>query len=117
MKLVNQDKQKHEKDFTEEAVKLTSLVDYQDGSIVSRTIVDDKTGTVTLFAFDKGQGLSEHTAPYDAMVYLLDGEVEITISGKPLNVRQGEMIIMPADMPHALRAVKRFKMMLTMIRS
>lgn len=114
---MNQDKQKHEKDFTEEAVKLTSLVDYQDGSIVSRTIIDEETGTVTLFAFDKGQGLSEHTTPYDAMVYLLDGEVEITISGKPLNVRQGEMIMMLADIPHALRGVKRFKMMLTMIRS
>ena len=117
VKLVNQDKQKHEKDFTEEAAKLTSLVNYQDGSIVSRTIIDKETGTVTLFAFDKGQGLSEHTAPYDAMVYLLDGEVEITISGKPLHLRQGEMIIMPADIPHALRAVKRFKMILTMIRS
>jgi quercetin dioxygenase-like cupin family protein len=117
VKLVNQDNQKHEKDFTEEAVQLTSLVDYQNGSIVSRTLIDEETGTVTLFAFDKGQGLSEHTAPYDAMVYLLDGEVEITISGKPLHMRRGEMIIMPADIPHALRAVKRFKMILTMIRS
>lgn len=117
MKSVNQDKQKPEEGLREEAVRLTDLVAYQDGSIVSRTIIDEETGTVTLFAFDKGQGLSEHTAPYDAMVYLLDGEVEITLSGKPLCVRQGEMVIMSADIPHALRAVKRFKMILTMIRS
>jgi quercetin dioxygenase-like cupin family protein len=117
VKSVNQDKQEHEERFTEEAVRLTDLVAYQDGSIVSRTIIDEETGTVTLFAFDKGQGLSEHTASYDAMVYILDGDAEIAISGKPLHVRQGEMVIMPADIPHALRAVKRFKMILTMIRS
>ncbi len=93
------------------------LVQYQTGSVVSRTLLDRKTGTVTLFAFDKGQGLSEHTAPFDALVYILDGEVEITISGKPLQLRTGEMVIMPANKPHALRAVEKFKMMLVMIRS
>ena len=93
------------------------LIDYQDESVVSRTIVDKKTGTVTLFAFDEGQGLSEHTAPFDALVYLLDGEAEIVISGKALRLKEGEMVIMPANQPHALKAVKRFKMILTMIRS
>jgi quercetin dioxygenase-like cupin family protein len=97
--------------------KLAELVDYQDGSVVSREIVSQKTGTVTLFAFDQGQGLSEHTTPFDALVQLLDGEAEITISGKPLRVKQGEMVIMPANQPHALKAIKKFKMMLTMIRT
>jgi quercetin dioxygenase-like cupin family protein len=93
------------------------LVDYQDGSVVSRTLLDKKTGTVTLFAFDKGQGLSEHTAPFDALVHLLQGEAEITISGKALRLKEGEMVIMPANQPHALRAIEKFKMILTMIRS
>jgi quercetin dioxygenase-like cupin family protein len=96
---------------------LTQLVDYQEGTVVSRTLIDRKTGTVTLFAFDKGQGLSEHTAPFDALVCILDGEVEITISGNPFVLKQGEMIIMPAGEPHALKAMTPFKMMLTMIRS
>jgi len=95
----------------------SDLVDYQTGSVVSRTILEKQTGTVTLFAFDKGQGLSEHTAPFDALVYLLEGEAEITISGKSLRLREGEMIIMPANQPHALRATQKFKMLLTMIRS
>ena len=99
------------------AMRLIDLVDYQDGSIVSREIVSRKTGTVTLFAFDEGQGLSEHTAPFDALVYLLDGEAEIVISGKPLRLKEGEMVIMPANQPHALKAVKKFKMILIMIRS
>jgi quercetin dioxygenase-like cupin family protein len=98
-------------------MRLIDLVDYQGGSVVSRTIIDKKTGTVTLFAFDEGQGLSEHTAPFDALVYLLDGEAEIVISGKPLCLKEGETVILPANQPHALRAVKRFKMILTMIRS
>ena len=93
------------------------LLDYQEGSVVSRTIIDKKTGTVTLFAFDEGQGLSEHTAPFDALVHLIDGEAEITISGKPLRIKKGEMLIMPAGDPHALKAVKKFKMVLIMIRS
>ncbi len=100
-----------------QVTRLVDLADYQKGSIVSRTIIDKKTGTVTLFAFDEGQGLSEHAAPFDALVYVLDGQVEITISGKPFRLRAGEMIIMPANDPHALKATTRFKMILTMIRS
>ncbi len=84
---------------------------------MSRTIIDKKAGTVTFFAFDKGQGLSEHTAPFDAMVNLLDGEAEVTISGNPIRLKEGEMVIMPANDPHALKAITRFKMILTMIRS
>ena len=105
-----------ERDLVARALSLADLVDYQEGSVVSRTILDKKTGTVTLFAFDEGQGLSEHTTPYDAMVFVLDGEVEIVISGKTLTARHGEMVIMPADEPHALRAVSKFKMILIMVR-
>jgi quercetin dioxygenase-like cupin family protein len=97
--------------------QLIDLVNYQPGSVVSREIIKKPTGTVTIFAFDEGQGLSEHTAPFDALVYVLDGEVEIKIAGKPYLLKQGEMIIMPANQPHALKAIKRFKMMLVMIRS
>ena len=93
------------------------MVDYQEGSIVSRTLLDKKTGSVTLFAFDKGQRLSEHTAPFDAMVYVLEGEAEITISGRPYRLKEGEMIIMPANEPHAVNAPKKFKMLLVMIKS
>ena len=100
-----------------QAIRLIDLADYQEGSAVSRTVIDKKTGTVTFFAFDEGQGLSEHTAPFDALVYLLEGEAEIVISGKPLHCKEGEMVLMPANEPHALRAVKKFKMILTMIRS
>jgi quercetin dioxygenase-like cupin family protein len=98
-------------------MELISLIEYQEGSVVSRTIIDKATGTCTLFAFDGGQGLSEHVAPFDALVYILDGEAEVTISGKSLNLKDGDMVIMPANEPHALRAIKRFKMMLVMIRS
>ena len=98
------------------ALKLADMVDYQEDSIVSRAMVDKKTGTVTLFAFDAGQGLSEHTTPYDALVHIIDGEAEITISGKNLHLREGEITIMPANEPHAVRALGRFKMLLTMIR-
>ena len=97
--------------------RLADLINYQDGAVVSREIMNKNTGTVTLFAFDKGQGLSEHTAPFDALVHLLDGEADITISGKQLRLKEGEMVIMPANQPHALKAVARFKMILTMIRS
>ena len=97
--------------------KLTDLMDYQDGAVVSREIMNQKSGSVTLFAFDEGQGLSEHMAPFDALVYLLDGEAEITISGRPLHLKQGEMVIMPANQPHSLKATKRFKMVLTMIKA
>jgi quercetin dioxygenase-like cupin family protein len=95
---------------------LNSLIDYQDGSVVSRTIIDKEAGTVTLFAFDQGEGLSEHTAPYDALVYVLDGDAEVVISGKPVRLKTGEMTIMPANKPHALSAVTKFKMLLVMIR-
>jgi len=96
---------------------LVDMVNYQKEAVVSKTIIDKNTGTVTLFAFDMGQGLSEHTAPFDALVQVLDGEVEIRISGKPFHLKQGEIIIMPAHEPHALKAVSNFKMLLTMIRS
>lgn len=89
---------------------------YQSGSIVSKEIIRNPKGTVTLFAFDKGQGLSEHTAPFDAMVSILDGTADITISGKKFKLAAGEMIVMPANKPHALKANKRFKMMLVMIK-
>ena len=100
-----------------QATRLVDLADYQEGSVVSRTIVGKETGTVTFFAFAAGQGLSEHTAPFDALVNILEGEAEITISGKPIHLKAGEMVIMPANHPHALHAVKRFKMLLTMIRA
>jgi len=103
--------------LAEEATRLIELVDYQKDSIVSRTLIDKSAGTLTLFAFDKGQSLSEHAAPFDASVYLFDGEAEVTISGKPLQLKQGEMVIMPANHPHALKAINRFKMMLVMIKS
>jgi len=93
------------------------MVNYQKDTVVSRTIIEKNTGTVTLFAFYTGQGLSEHTAPFDALVQVLEGEVEIRISGKPFELKQGEMIIMPAHEPHSLKAVDNFKMLLTMIRS
>lgn len=94
-----------------------TMVDYQEGTVVSRSLIDKKSGTVTLFAFAKGEGLSEHTAPFDALVYVLDGDVQITISGKPFRVKAGEMLVMPAHEPHALNAITDFKMLLTMIRS
>lgn len=97
--------------------KLADLVSYQEGAVVSKTIVDKKTGTVTLFAFDEGQGLSEHTAPFDALVSVLDGAATVTISGKSHQLKEGEAILMPANKPHALEGPGRFKMMLTMIRS
>lgn len=106
-----------EKEKQVEIMTMHALVDYQEGTVVSRTIVDKKTGTVTLFAFAEGQGLSEHTAPFDALVQVIDGTVEIAISGKPFVVKAGEMIIMPADKPHALKAIGKFKMLLTMIRA
>ncbi len=96
---------------------VVDMVEYQDAAIVSRTILKQATGNVTLFAFDRGQELSEHTSPYDAMVQVLDGQVQVTIGGEPHELRAGDLIVMPANRPHALRAVSRFKMMLTMIRS
>lgn len=96
---------------------LENLIAYQQDSVVSKTIIVKKTGTVTLFAFDKGQGLSEHTAPFEAIVYLVDGEAEITVDSNPHVVKKGEMIILPANIPHALQALSPFKMLLTMIKS
>ena len=109
--------QKEMEKLVGQAIRLIDLADYQEGSVVSRTIIDKKTGTVTFFAFDEGQGLSEHTAPFDALVCVLEGEAEIIISGKAIHLKDGEMLIMPANQPHALRAPKNFKMILTMIRS
>jgi len=105
------------KDNLSRAQALADMVAYQPGSVVSRTIMDTKTGTITLFSFDEGQGLSEHTTPFDAFVYIVDGQAEITISGETQVVNSNEMIIMPAGKPHALKAVKPFKMMLVMIRA
>jgi quercetin dioxygenase-like cupin family protein len=99
-----------------ESAEMAALVDYQGGTVVSRTIIERNTGTVTLFAFDKGQGLSEHTAPFDALAYIIDGESEIIISGRSIRMKDGEVVIMPANKPHALKAVERFKMILVMIK-
>jgi quercetin dioxygenase-like cupin family protein len=96
---------------------LKKLVEYATDSIVSKTLVDTNAGTITLFAFDAKQGLSEHTAPYDAVVQIIDGEAEIAIGERAICAGEGEMVIMPANVPHALQAVKRFKMLLTMIRA
>jgi quercetin dioxygenase-like cupin family protein len=100
-----------------EILHMAELVSYQDGSVVSRQITKADAGNVTLFAFDKDQELSEHTAPFDALVHVLDGEVEIKISGKAFHSKIGEAIIMPANEPHAVKALTRFKMLLTMIRN
>jgi len=100
-----------------EILKIAEMAIYQDGSVVSRQITKAEAGNVTLFAFDAGQELSEHTAPFDALVHVLDGEAEIYISGQPFHLKAGEAIIMPADQPHAVKAPKKFKMLLTMIRS
>ncbi len=115
--MVNNKSPAGNKSLTTQAVALADLVDYQEGSVVSRTVIDKKAGTVTLFAFDKGEGLSEHTAPYDALVYVFDGEADVIISGKPVHLKQGEMTVMPAKAPHALKAVTKFKMLLIMVRS
>jgi quercetin dioxygenase-like cupin family protein len=111
------DKRKEAEKIAGVALNLSDLIAYQEGSVVSRTILAKDTGTVTLFAFAQGQGLSEHTAPFDALVYILDGESEVTISGKPIQVKAGEMVIMPANKPHSLKATKKFKMLLVMIKS
>jgi quercetin dioxygenase-like cupin family protein len=103
--------------MTGQVLAMGDLVAYQEGSVVSRTVIDKKIGTITLFAFAQGQGLSEHTAPYDAFVQVIDGTAEITIDGTAHRVAAGEMLIMPADRPHSLKAVERFKMLLVMIRA
>jgi len=115
--MVNFKKQKSSDDLKSKALKLADLVEYQSGAVVSREIIRKKTGTVTMFAFDEGEELSEHTAPFDALVFCLDGEADIRISGKSHRLQQDQMIIMPAHKPHALKAIKKFKMALIMIRS
>jgi len=100
-----------------QVLPITDLISYQEGAVVSRQIVKAEAGNVTLFAFDSGQELSEHTAPFDALVHVLDGEVEIRISGSPFTLKSGEAILMPANKPHAVRAMTKFKMLLTMIRA
>jgi len=99
-----------------EALELAALVDYADGSIVSRTLAENDAGTLTLFAFDAGEKLSEHSAPFDAIVQVLDGRAELVIGGRAVSARAGEMVVMPADVPHAVLAPQRFKMLLTMLR-
>ncbi len=98
-------------------LNLTEMIAYQDGAVVSRQITKAEAGNVTLFAFDKEQGLSEHTAPYDALAQILEGEAEVTISGQTFQLKAGDAIIMPADEPHALKAIQKFKMLLSMIRA
>ncbi|MCL5432944.1 MAG: cupin domain-containing protein [Patescibacteria group bacterium] len=98
-------------------VSLNESINYQEGSVVSKEIVNKKTGTVTIFAFDKNQGLSEHTAPYDALVLATDGEAEITVAGETYLLKHGEMLLMPANNPHSVKALTPFKMILTMIKS
>jgi len=109
-------KEKSTEDLKARAIALAGLVSYQNGAIVSREVVSQPTGTVTAFAFDEGEQLSEHTAPFDAMVIDIDGEADIAISGQVNRIKPGEMIIMPAGVPHALKAVTRFKMLLVMIK-
>jgi quercetin dioxygenase-like cupin family protein len=106
-----------DKTIKKEILNLESLLDYQEGSIVSRALINKDVGTVTLFSFDKGESLSEHTAPFDALVYVFDGEGEITISNEKFVLNSGKMIVMPANEPHALMAIEKFKMMLIMIKS
>ena len=98
-------------------INLINSIDYQANSVVSRTIIDEKAGTITIFAFSEKQGLSEHTAPFDAFIQILEGEAEIIISGESFNLKQGEAIIIPANKPHSVKAVAKFKMILTMIKS
>jgi quercetin dioxygenase-like cupin family protein len=100
-----------------EIIDLVNSLSYQSGSVVSKVFLKKPSGNITLFAFDKGEGLSEHTAPFDAFVQMLDGEAEITIGGKPYNLKEGESIIMPAEVPHALKAVSPYKMLLVMLKS
>ena len=103
--------------YKAKVIDLASFIEYSDNSVTSKTLVDKNAGTITLFSFDAGQRLSEHTAPYDAVVHILDGEAEIIIGGTASHVTTGQMIIMPAGIPHELRAVKKFKMLLTMIKA
>jgi len=104
------------KELQARVLRLTELVQYQDGTVASRMIVNSRAGSITLFSFDENEGLSEHTAPYDAVVTILDGECEVWVQGETYQMKEGDTIIFPANIPHALSAVTRFKMSLTMIR-
>ncbi|MCK4779993.1 MAG: cupin domain-containing protein [Candidatus Lokiarchaeota archaeon] len=106
-----------DKNIKKAIMNLGSMLDYQENSVVSRALINKDVGTVTLFSFDKGEGLSEHTAPFDALVYVFDGEAEIFISSEKFVLKEGQMIILPANEPHALNAPEKFKMMLVMIKS
>jgi quercetin dioxygenase-like cupin family protein len=110
-------KSKQETLPTAKSIHLVQLASYEDGAIVSRTLISRNCGTVTMFAFDQGQGLSEHTSPYDAFVQILEGSAEITVSGKHFPASEGQVVILPANHSHALAALSKFKMLLTMIRS
>ena len=100
-----------------QALPLLGLVNYQDGSVVSRVVLKREKGNITIFGFDEGQGLSEHTSPFDALVQAIEGEAEITVAGKPIALKAGEVVLLPAEKPHAVKATTRFKMLLTMVRS
>lgn len=115
--MAGDDKSKGGKIAGGEAMNLAGLVEYAEGGIVSRTLAENKGGTITLFAFDAGQGLSEHTTPFDALVEVLEGRVELTIGGKAVAAEAGQIVLMPADVPHALKAAGRFKMLLTMLKN
>ena len=99
-----------------QALPLLGLVNYQDGSVVSRVVLKREKGNITIFAFGEGQGLSEHTSPFDALVQAIEGEAEITVAGKPIALKAGEVVLLPAEKPHAVKATSRFKMLLTMVR-
>ena len=114
---MSQDEKKALKTGLADPARMTDLIAYQEGSVVSRAIVDKKSGTVTLFAFDTGEGLSEHKAPFDALVYVVEGEAWVTVAGKSFVLKEGEMVVMPANKTHALKATRRFKMLLVMIRT
>ena len=114
--ILKEDQMAEVKNLIGEVLNIKDMVSYQAGSIVSRTVIDKSAGTVTVFAFDSGQGLSEHIAPFDALVQIIDGTADIRIAGSVHTVKEGEMIIMPANKPHSLKANSRFKMMLIMIR-
>ncbi|MFX1500168.1 MAG: cupin domain-containing protein [Promethearchaeota archaeon] len=106
-----------DKNIKKVIMNLESLLDYQEHSVVSRALINKDVGTVTLFSFDKGEGLSEHTAPFDALVFIFEGKAEITISNEKFDLKSGQLIVMPANEPHALYAPEKFKMMLIMIKS
>jgi len=108
--------EKNREELLGKVLNLKDLIGYQDGTIASRMIINQKTGSITLFSFDEDEGLSEHTAPFDAVVTILDGECEVWVAGVTSTMKEGETIIFPANVPHALSAITRFKMMLTMIR-